>query len=35
MADHQADPLMKSALTRLFANVEPAISKLEALMADR
>jgi len=33
MADHQADPLMKSALARLFANIEPAINTLEALMA--
>jgi hypothetical protein len=33
MADHQEDPLMKSALTRLFNNIEPAISKLETLTA--
>jgi hypothetical protein len=33
MADHQGDPLMESALTRLFTNVEPAINKLETLMA--
>ena len=33
MADHQGDPQMKSALARLFTNVEPAISKLETLSA--
>jgi hypothetical protein len=33
IADHQEDPLMKSALTRLFTNVEPAISNLQTLMA--
>jgi len=33
MADHQADPLMTSALTRLLTNIEPAISKLETLSA--
>jgi hypothetical protein len=33
MADHQADPQMKSALARLFTNIEPAINKLEMLMA--
>lgn len=33
MADHQADPLMTSALTRLFTSIEPAINKLETLMA--
>ena len=33
MADHQEDPLMKSALTRLFTNIEPAINKLETLTA--
>jgi hypothetical protein len=33
MAAHRADPLMTSALTRLFTSIEPAISKLEALMA--
>ena len=33
MADHQGDPQMKSALARLFTNIEPAISKLETLMA--
>jgi hypothetical protein len=31
VADHQEDPQMKSALTRLFNNIEPAISKLETL----
>lgn len=30
---HQADPLMQSALARLFTNIEPAISNLETLMA--
>jgi hypothetical protein len=33
MGDHQADPLMTSALARLFTNIEPAINKLETLMA--
>jgi hypothetical protein len=33
MADHQEDPQMKSALARLFDNMEPAISKLETLTA--
>ena len=33
MGDHQADPLMTSALARLFTNIEPAINKLEMLMA--
>jgi NAD(P)-binding Rossmann-like domain len=33
MAEHRADPQMKSALTRLFTNIEPAINKLETLMA--
>jgi NAD(P)-binding Rossmann-like domain len=33
LADHQDDPQMKSALTRLFANIEPAINKLEKLIA--
>jgi hypothetical protein len=28
------DPLMKSALARLFTNVEPAIAKLTAFMAE-
>jgi hypothetical protein len=32
MADHQRDPVMESALARLFTNVEPAINKLETLM---
>jgi hypothetical protein len=31
---HLDDPLMKSALARLFTNVEPAIAKLETFMAD-
>ena len=34
MADHQGDPLMESALTRLFTNIEPAINKLQTLMAE-
>ena len=33
LADHRHDPQMKSALARLFTNIEPAISKLEKLMA--
>jgi hypothetical protein len=33
MGDHQGDPLMTSALARLFTNIEPAINKLETLMA--
>jgi hypothetical protein len=33
MADHHADPLMTSALARLFTNIEPAINNLETLMA--
>jgi hypothetical protein len=33
IGDHQGDPLMESALTRLFTNVEPALSKLETIMA--
>jgi NAD(P)-binding Rossmann-like domain len=33
IGDHRADPRMKSALTRLFTNIEPAISKLERLIA--
>jgi hypothetical protein len=33
MAGHRADPLMTSALARLFTSIEPAISNLEALMA--
>ena len=32
--DHLDDPLMKSALERLFTNIEPAIAKLETLMAE-
>jgi NAD(P)-binding Rossmann-like domain len=31
--DHLDDPVMKSALTRLFANIEPAIARLETFMA--
>jgi len=31
VGDHQDDPVMQSALTRLFTNIEPAISKLESL----
>ena len=33
MADHHEDPQMKSALGRYFSNIEPAINKLETLMA--
>jgi hypothetical protein len=33
LGDHRADPLMTSALARLFTNIEPAINKLETLMA--
>jgi len=33
IGDHQGDPLMDSALARLFTNIESAISKLETLMA--
>lgn len=33
IGDHQADPQMKSALARVFTNIEPAISKLESLNA--
>ena len=33
IADHQDDPEMKSALTRVFTNIEPAISKLDKLTA--
>jgi NAD(P)-binding Rossmann-like domain len=32
--DHLDDPLMKSGLARLFTNIEPAIAKLETLMAE-
>ena len=32
--DHLDDPLMKSALERLFTNIEPAIAKLQAFMAE-
>jgi NAD(P)-binding Rossmann-like domain len=31
ISDHLTDPRMKTALTRMFANAEPAITKLEAL----
>jgi cation diffusion facilitator CzcD-associated flavoprotein CzcO len=34
LSDHLDDPLMKSALTRLFVNIEPAIAKLGTFMAD-
>jgi hypothetical protein len=33
IGDHQADPQMKSALARVFTYIEPAISKLERLIA--
>jgi hypothetical protein len=33
MGDHKADPLLRSALARLFTNIEPAINKMETLMA--
>jgi NAD(P)-binding Rossmann-like domain len=33
LADHQDDPQLKAALTRLFTNIEPAISKLGKLTA--
>jgi hypothetical protein len=32
--EHVDDPLMKSALSRLFTNIEPAIASLEAFMAE-
>ena len=32
--DHLDDPLMKSALERLFTSIEPAIAKLETFMAE-
>jgi glycerol-3-phosphate dehydrogenase len=32
--DHLDDPLMKSALERLFTNIEPAIAKVRAFMAE-
>ena len=32
LSDHLDDPLMKSALTRLFVNIEPAIAKLGVFM---
>lgn len=34
IGDHLDDPQMKSALTRLFASIEPAIAKLETFMAE-
>lgn len=33
IGDHLTDPRMKSALTRMFANAEPAVAKLETLQA--
>ncbi|HEY6294117.1 MAG TPA: NAD(P)-binding protein [Streptosporangiaceae bacterium] len=33
IGDHLADPRMASALTRIFANAEPAVAKLEAFQA--
>jgi len=33
IGDHHADPRMKSALTRMFANWEPALAKLETFQA--
>ena len=33
MSDHHGDPLMESALARLFTNIEPAIDKLGTLLA--
>jgi hypothetical protein len=33
LGDHHEDPQMKSALARLYTNIEPAISKLETLTA--
>jgi hypothetical protein len=35
IGDHRGDPRMKSALTRLFANAEPAVTKLETFQAGR
>ena len=32
--DHLDDPQMKSALTRLFTSIEPAIAKLETFMGE-
>jgi hypothetical protein len=34
LGEHQADPVMQSALTRLFTNIEPAIGNLEKLGRD-
>ena len=34
LRDHLDDPPMKSALTRLFVNIEPAIAKLRTFMAE-
>ena len=33
IGDHLTDPRMQSALTRMFANAEPAVAKLETLQA--
>jgi hypothetical protein len=33
IGDHLTDPRMTSALTRMFANAEPAVAKLETLQA--
>jgi hypothetical protein len=33
IGDHLTDPRMKSALTSMFANAEPAVAKLETLQA--
>ncbi len=33
IGDHHADPRMKSALARMFANAEPAVTKLETFQA--
>jgi hypothetical protein len=33
MADHMSDPRMQSAMTRWAANMEPAMSKAEDLLA--
>ena len=33
IGDHLTDPRMTSALTRMFANAEPAVAKLEAFQA--
>jgi hypothetical protein len=34
VGDHLDDPVVKSALARLFVNIEPAIAKLETFMAE-